>query len=51
MNDPASGCMKKAEIKDSGLIDHELVAGERNAPNAPSLIIPFRFELIREVAA
>jgi hypothetical protein len=27
MNDPASGGMKKAEIMDSGLIDHEMVAG------------------------
>jgi len=29
MNDPASGCTKKAEIMDSGLIDHEMVAGVR----------------------
>jgi hypothetical protein len=29
----------------------EMVAGDRNAPNAPHLIIPFRFELVREVAA
>jgi hypothetical protein len=28
----------------------QLVAGVRNAPNAP-LIIPFKFKLIREVAA
>lgn len=28
-----------------------MVAGDRNTPNTPSLIIPFSFELIREVAA
>jgi hypothetical protein len=28
-----------------------MVAGVCNAPNTPSLVLPFRFELIREVAA
>jgi hypothetical protein len=27
------------------------VAGGRNAPNMPVLVLPYRFELIREVAA
>jgi len=28
-----------------------LVAGDRNAPKTPSLILPFRFTLVRQVAA
>jgi len=28
----------------------KLVAGVRNAPNTPTLIVPYRFELVREVA-
>ena len=29
----------------------QMVAGVRNAPNTPVLVLPYRFELIREVAA
>jgi hypothetical protein len=28
-----------------------MVAGGRNAPNTPVLVLPYRFELIRELAA
>ena len=31
--------------------NHQLVAGDRNAPRTPILIVPFWFELVREVAA
>jgi hypothetical protein len=28
-----------------------MVAGVRNAPNTPVIVLPYRFELIREVVA
>jgi hypothetical protein len=31
---------EKAGIQDSGLVDHEMVAGARNHPNC--LVLPFR---------
>jgi hypothetical protein len=39
---------EKAGIQDSGLVDHEMVAGARNHPNC--LVLPFRLGLIRLAA-
>src|ERR1700731_4590355 len=44
----ASDRTKKAGILDSGLVDHEMVAGACNHPNC--LVLPFRLELIRPAA-
>jgi hypothetical protein len=42
-------CKKKAGIEDSGLVDQEMVAGPATHRKRHSLILPYRFELIRKV--